>query len=51
MSPGRVDARVVAAKLELVEKMLGAIATLPLSSVEAFVAEPHMASARLTGSP
>jgi uncharacterized protein YutE (UPF0331/DUF86 family) len=45
MSPGRIDPRVVAAKLELIQNMFGAIATLPLASLEEFVADRRMVGA------
>ena len=45
MSPGHVDGRVVVAKLAMVEAMLAAIATLPLASLDDFVADPRMVAA------
>ena len=45
MSPGAVDLRVALAKLEIVEKMLAAIASLPLSGLDTFVRDPRMVAA------
>jgi uncharacterized protein YutE (UPF0331/DUF86 family) len=45
MSPGQIDSRVVVARLERNQTMLAAIATLPLATLEEFVADPRMVGA------
>lgn len=45
MTRGSIREQVVAAKVETIEEMLRSIATLPLESEEAFLADPRMVAA------
>lgn len=45
MTPGRVRRVVVADKVETIRRMLGGIATLPLSSLATFTEDPRMVAA------
>lgn len=45
MSPGKIRAAVVAAKVELIERMLDGTRSLPLATEREFVADPRMVAA------
>jgi uncharacterized protein YutE (UPF0331/DUF86 family) len=45
MTPGRLSRRVIADRLEWIERMLAALRTLPLESEQAFFADPHNVAA------